>query len=96
MIDVRQTSTFTAWLNGLRDRVAQQRVVTRLRRVELGNFGDVKPVGAGVSELRLDHGPGYRLYFVRRGDVVVIMLCGGDKSSQSKDIETAKAMAKEL
>ncbi len=96
MIEVRQTAVFTGWLDALRDRVARFRIIARLRRVELGNLGDVKPVGEGVSELRVDHGPGYRLYFVRRGTVIVVVLCGGDKSTQVRDIETAKAIAKDI
>ncbi|HEY1928251.1 MAG TPA: type II toxin-antitoxin system RelE/ParE family toxin [Caulobacteraceae bacterium] len=96
MIEVRQTRAFTDWLEALRDRAARTRIIVRLRRVEFGNFGDAKSVGDGVSELRIDYGPGYRLYFCRRGDVVVVMLCGGDKGSQARDIERAKAMAREL
>jgi putative addiction module killer protein len=69
---------------------------TRIRRLELGNLGDVKPVGEGVSELRIDYGPGYRIYFVQQGNTVVILLCGGDKRTQNKDIRTAKQMAKEV
>lgn len=68
----------------------------RIRRLSLGNPGDVRPVGEGLSELRIDHGPGYRVYFVRRGDVVVVLLCGGDKRTQERDIAEAKAMARDL
>ena len=96
MIEVRLTPVFSDWLARLRDRSARSRVLARLRRVELGNPGDVKPVGEGVSELRIDHGPGYRLYYIQRGQVVVIMLCGGDKSTQAADIAKAKTMAKEF
>ena len=96
MFEVRQTVIFTDRLGALRDRAAHFRIVARLRRVELGNLGDVKPVGEGVSELRINHGPGYRLYFVQRGEVIIVMLCGGDKSTQTKDIQTTKAMAKDL
>ena len=96
MIEVRQTPAFTAWLDRLRDDVARFRIVAWLRRAELGNLGDVKPVGEGVSELRIDHGPGYRLYFVTRGKVLIIMLCGGDKRTQTRDIETAKVMARDI
>ncbi|WP_454850503.1 type II toxin-antitoxin system RelE/ParE family toxin [Rhizobium binxianense] len=96
MIEVRQTTTFSKWLNELRDRNARMRVVTRIRRLELGNPGDVKAVGEGVSEMRIPYGPGYRVYFVTMGDTVVILLCGGDKSSQSRDIALAKQMAKEI
>lgn len=95
MIEVRQTTVFRDWLAGLRDRTAIQRINVRIRRVSLGNFGDVEPVGEGVSELRVNYGPGYRVYFKRRGETIVLLLCGGDKSSQSRDIKLAKAMAKE-
>ncbi len=96
MIEVRLTVTFSRWMEDLKDSRARDRVLTRLRRFELENFGDVRPVGGGISEARIDYGPGYRLYFVRHADVVVVMLCGGDKSSQKRDIQAAKAMAKEL
>jgi putative addiction module killer protein len=96
MIEVRQTRTFMEWRAGLRDSVARMRIGARIDRLSFGNFGDVKPVGDGVSELRLDFGPGYRIYFVQRGDVLVILLCGGDKSSQGRDIAKAKQMAQEL
>ncbi|WP_284943776.1 type II toxin-antitoxin system RelE/ParE family toxin [Acidisoma cladoniae] len=95
MIDVRQTSTFSDWLDGVRDRPAGQRINLRIRRVSLGNFGDVKLVGEGVSELRIDYGPGYRIYVRRRGLTVVLLLCGGDKSTQDRDIARAKTLAKE-
>lgn len=95
MIEVRQTDLFATWLRKLRDRNARQRIQVRLRRVTLGNFGDVKPVGEGVSELRIDYGPGYRVYFTRRGDVVVILLVGGTKETQQSDIAKAKQIAKE-
>ncbi|WP_273792131.1 type II toxin-antitoxin system RelE/ParE family toxin [Brucella anthropi] len=96
MIEVRQSTEFSKWLNELRDRNARARIVTRIRRMELGNPGDVKPVGEGVSEMRITYGPGYRVYFVTMGLTIVILLCGGDKSSQSRDIELAKQMAKEI
>jgi putative addiction module killer protein len=96
MIEVRQTEAFRAWLETLRDRRAAAKIAARLARLELGNFGDAEPVGEGVSELRIHYGPGYRAYFVQRGDVLVVMLCGGDKSSQVRDISRAKAMAREL
>jgi putative addiction module killer protein len=96
MIEVRQTAFFTAWLNGLRDRKAHARILARIRRLSVGNPGDVKPVGSGVSELRIDYGPGYRLYFVARGETVVILLCGGDKRTQARDIAQAIEMAKEV
>lgn len=96
MIEVRQTAVFTEWLDGLRDRNARIRIASRIRRMETGNPGDVKPVGEGVGEMRITYGPGYRLYFVQQGQEVVILLCGGDKSSQRRDIAAAKQMAKEL
>jgi putative addiction module killer protein len=93
MIEVRQTEVFTAWLVGLRDRDARVRILARIRRLAAGNPGDVKPVGSGVSEMRINYGPGYRVYFVRRGNTVVILLCGGDKRSQAHDIARAIEMA---
>lgn len=96
MIEVRQTTTFANWLTELRDNNARLRIVTRIRRMELGNPGDVKAVGEGVSEIRITYGPGYRVYFVAMGSAIVILLCGGDKSSQSRDISLAKQMAKEI
>jgi putative addiction module killer protein len=93
MIEIRQTSMFVKWLRGLRDMQARARIQIRLDRIERGLFGDVKPVGEGVSELRIDHGPGYRIYFVQRGQVLVVLLCGGDKATQARDISAAKAMA---
>lgn len=96
MIEVRQTATFASWLNALRDDQARFRIVVRIRRMELGNPGDVKPVGEGVSEMRISYGPGYRIYFVQQGKAIVVLLCGGDKASQRLDIGLAKQMAKEL
>jgi putative addiction module killer protein len=96
MIEVRQTKTFMEWRAGLRDAVARKRIGARIDRLSFGNFGDAKSVGEGVSELRLDFGPGYRIYFVQRGDVLVILLCGGDKSTQARDIAKAKRLAQEL
>lgn len=96
MIEVRQTAEFKDWLSALRDRAAAARIAARLMRLELGAFGDVKPVGEGVSELRVDAGPGYRVYIVARGSILVIVLCGGDKSTQAKDIKRAKRLALEL
>lgn len=96
MIEVRQTAVFAAWLRGLRDRGGATRIAGRIRRLAVGNFGDVRPVGDGISELRIDHGPGYRVYFVKRGADLVILLGGGDKSSQARDIVAAKAMAREV
>jgi putative addiction module killer protein len=96
MIEIRQTGTFADWLRTLRDRRAAARIAERLRRLALGNPGDVKPVGEGLSELRIDYGPGYRVYFVRRGECLVVVLCGGDKADQDRDITRAKALAKEI
>jgi putative addiction module killer protein len=95
MIEIRQTAVFAKWLAGLRDREARTRIAVRIDRMALGNPGDVKPVGAGVSEMRITYGPGYRVYFTRRGYVLVLLLCGGDKSSQARDIAAAKALAAE-
>ncbi len=94
MIEVRQTEAFAAWLDGLRDNRAKERIAQRIVRLQAGLFGDTKTVGSGVSELRIDYGPGYRLYFIKRVKVVIVLLCGGDKSSRSRDIQAAKAMTK--
>jgi putative addiction module killer protein len=96
VIEVRQTAAFSVWLGGLRDANAQLRIATRIRRLEEGNAGDAKSVGEGVSEMRIDYGPGYRLYFTQQGRTLVILLCGGDKRTQPADIAKAKQMAKEL
>ncbi|MDQ2860764.1 MAG: type II toxin-antitoxin system RelE/ParE family toxin [Pseudomonadota bacterium] len=96
MIEIVEGRAFSDWLSKLRDERARARIVARIERLAFGNPGDVKPVGEGVSELRIDHGPGYRVYFVRRGELLVVLLCGGDKSSQTRDVARAKALAKEL
>lgn len=96
MIEVRETETYARWLSGLTDRQARARILERVRRLSLGNPGDVKPVGEGVSELRIDYGPGYRVYFAQRGKVLVILLAGGDKRTQAKDIKKALLLAKNL
>lgn len=96
MIELRRTAVFAAWLRGLRDRAAKARIEVRLDRLALGNPGDVRPVGEGISELRITYGPGYRVYYVQRGEVLVVLLCGGDKSTQSQDIERAKVLAQNL
>ena len=96
MIEVRQTEFFVNWLLELRDLRARARIQVRIDRLELGNTGDAKPVGEGVSEMRIDYGPGYRVYFVRRGAELIILLAGGDKSSQSKDIRKALSLAAAL
>ena len=96
MVEIRRTAGFRTWLRGLRDERAKARIVSRIDRLRLGNLGDVKPVGEGVSELRIFYGPGYRVYFIRRGDALVVLLCGGDKSTQDRDVEAAKALARDL
>jgi len=96
MIEVRQTTIFRMWLNDLADHRAAERIAQRIVRLQAGLMGDVRPVGGGVSELRVDYGPGYRLYFVQRGRVLIVLLCGGDKGSQRRDIARAKALAAEL
>ena len=95
MIEVRQTDIFAKWIKDLRDRSAQLRIQKRIDRLALGLFGDAKFFD-GIGELRIDHGPGYRVYFVKKGDTVVILLSGGDKSTQRKDINQAIDMAKEV
>lgn len=96
MIEVRRTDIFDQWLVGLRDVVARTRILKRIGRLAAGNMGDAKPVGDGVSELRFTFGPGYRVYFTKQGDRIVLLLCGGDKGSQEKDIARAKLLAKEI
>lgn len=95
MIEVRQTGAFSDWLRKLRDEKARSRILIRIRRLSLGNFGDVKPVGEGVSELRIDYGPGYRVYLQRQGSLLVLLLAGGNKKTQETDIAKAKKLAKE-
>jgi putative addiction module killer protein len=89
-MQIRQTAEFVSWLDDLRDILAKRRIATRIIRMQSGLLGDVKSVGDGVSEARIDYGPGYRLYFTRRGQEIIILLVGGDKGSQQKDIERAK------
>jgi putative addiction module killer protein len=96
MVEVQQTGEFTKWFAKLRDLEARARILVRIRRLALGNPGDVRPVGDGISELRIDYGPGYRVNFVPHGGTVVILLCGGDKRTQDTDIRNAKALAKQL
>ena len=96
MFTVLQTVEFQNWLDALRDRRAQARIAARLRLAEAGNLGDWKSVGDEVSEMRVDFGPGYRLYFTRRGRLLIVMLAGGDKSSQARDIRRAQRILKEL
>jgi putative addiction module killer protein len=96
MFIVRQTQEFQDWLDGLRDQRAQVRIAARLRLAEAGNLGDWKPVGGEVSEMRVDIGPGYRLYFTRKGSILIVMLAGGDKSTQARDIKRAQRILKQL
>ena len=96
MIEVRQTLEFQSWRLALRDVRVRAAIAQRVTRMQAGNFGDVKYLGDGASEARLDVGPGYRVYFHRRGNVLVILLCGGDKSTQAADIQKAKAMIPDL
>ena len=96
MFEVRKTAVYAKWLDGLRDVRARARVLTRVERLRVGNPGDVRPVGEGVSELRIDYGPGYRVYFKRQRGMVVLLLAGGDKGSQRRDIETALRLARNL
>ena len=96
MIEVRQTEIFANWFVKLRDKKAKARIQARIDRMEMGNFGDVAPVGQGVSEMRIFYGAGYRVYFVQRGSILVILLCGGDKNTQASDINKAKELVKQL
>ena len=96
MLEIRKTDTYARWLDGLRDIRARARVLARIERLAAGNPGDVKPVGEGVSELRIDYGPGYRVYFTMRGRTVIILLAGGDKSTQATDIRRALRLARNL
>ncbi len=96
MLEIEETAVYTGWFRSLRDRTAQGRILARLLRLEVGNFGDVKAVGDNVHELRMPFGPGYRIYFTRRGERIILLLCGGDKSSQSRDITRAKHLAAQM
>jgi putative addiction module killer protein len=93
MVEVRQTAEFSAWLNRLKDANAFARIVARIRRMEMGNAGDARSVGKGVVEMRIDYGPGYRVYYVQRSSEIVILLCAGDKRTQQQDIRRAQALA---
>ena len=95
VVEVRKTSNFLSWLTALRDARAVPRIAVRIDRLSLGNPGDVRPIGEGLSEMRIDYGPGFRVYFTRRGPVLILLLCGGDKSSQVKDIAKAKDLARQ-
>jgi len=96
MVEISQTEVYSRWFDGLRDRRARARIDIRIRRLSLGTPGDVRPAGEGVSELRIDYGPGYRVYFVKRGASLIILLTGGDKRTQDQDIQKAIRMAREL
>jgi putative addiction module killer protein len=96
VIEVRQTGEFRTWLHNLRDNKAVTRIAARIRRLEQGNPGDAKSLGSGLLEMRIDYGPGYRVYYVRRGSVIVVLLRGGDKRTQQRDIKRAQALAAEL
>jgi putative addiction module killer protein len=96
VLEVQKTEEFDEWLSGLADQRAQAKIVSRVERLGFGNPGDVKAVGEGISEMRVSYGPGYRIYFKRTGKTVVLLLCGGDKSTQDKDIKRAKEIAAEL
>jgi putative addiction module killer protein len=96
MIDVEETPTFSRWLDVLRDPIAKAKIVSRIRRLAFGNFGDVAPIGDGLSEMRIHYGPGYRVYFMQKGTHFVLLLGGGDKSTQDKDIHRARTLAKDL
>jgi putative addiction module killer protein len=96
VLEVQKTEEFDEWLSGLADQRAQAKIVSRVERLGFGNPGDVKAVGEGISEMRVSCGPGYRIYFKRTGKTVVLLLCGGDKSTQDKDIKRAKEIAAEL
>ena len=93
MVEIRQTDVYARWFRRLRDRDARVRIDSRIRRLSLGNPGDLRPVGEGVSEIRIDYGPGYRVYFVRQGKALVVLLAGGDKDSQKRDIRRALDLA---
>ena len=95
MLEIIESATFKRWVRGLRDRRAVARINARLRNASLGNFGDTKPVGDGISEMRIHYGPGYRLYFIREDAHVIVLLCGGDKGSQARDIAHAKQVARD-
>ena len=96
MPTVRETEEFSRWLKALRDIKAKAKILVRIQRLATGNAGDVKPVGEGISELRIHHGAGYRVYYVQRGEELIVLLCGGDKDSQDRDIAKAKEIARKL
>ncbi len=96
MIEIRETDDYSRWFKKLRDGRARARILVRVRRLSLGNPGDVQPVGEGVSEMRIDYGPGYRVYFKEQGETIAVLLLGGDKRTQAQDIEKAKDLARDL
>jgi putative addiction module killer protein len=96
MPTIKRTDDFSTWLRDLRDLRARAKVLARIDRLSLGNPGDVVPVGDGISEMRIHYGAGYRVYYVQRGEEIIVLLCGGDKSSQASDIKAAKKLAREL
>lgn len=96
MLEIRQTNVYARWFSRLKDREAHARINVRIRRLSLGNPGDVRAVGGGISELRIDYGPGYRIYFVQKGSTVVMLLAGGDKRTQTRDIQIARELAQNL
>lgn len=95
-MEIRETDVFSGWLRKLKDHQARARILVRIDRLELGNPGDVQPVGEGVSEMRIHYGPGYRVYYIQRGETLIVLLAGGDKSTQDADIKTALALAAEI
>jgi putative addiction module killer protein len=96
MITIKQTDEFARWLSGLRDNRAKQKIATRLQRLKFGHFGDVEPIGGGLSELRIHEGQGYRVYFRQNGQEIILLLCGGNKKTQQRDIRRAHEIMKEL
>lgn len=96
MYTVYKTNIFAEWFDSLKDQTAKNKIRIRIDRIEMGNLGDHHTIGDGVSELRITYGPGYRLYYIIRGRMIIILLCGGDKGTQTKDIKTAKKLAKEV
>ena len=94
MLEILKSTSFEKWFSELKDRQAQARITARISRLSLGNAGDVKPVGSGVSEMRIGYGPGYRVYYQQRGETIALLLCGGDKGTQDRDIKQAIGIAK--
>jgi putative addiction module killer protein len=96
MVEIRETDVYKKWFGSIKDRKTKSVIDVRIRRVSLGNFGDVEPVGKNVSELKIDYGAGFRVYFLNQGNIIVILLCGGDKSTQAKDIQKAHKLAQRI